>query len=401
MQEHDAIAMLGRIEVNVRAGIDFAGEPGELEVVGREKGEGAYLGGRRMIQRTSERQAVEGAGTAADLIHEDQTVAACVVQDVGRFGHLDHERRAAARQIVPRADTREDSVERSDRGALRRHEAADVRQDDDQGGLTHVRRLSAHVGSRDDQHAPPRIELQVVRNERARQKALDDGVPSALDLQHGLCDQSRLGPFERARTLGETRERIELRESGGRRLQRTEAVGELRQDLLEQLLLTREGAVACAQYLVLEALELGGDEALGGLHRLTPQIVLRHPLRVPSRDLDEEALHAVVAQLQSRDAGTLALAAFQLEQELVRVRRDAAQLIEIRVVTDRYDITLAQDGGRLGGDRTSQKLNDVRVLTDAREQLLQERRVDCSHLRAQCRQLHERAAQLSEIARSR
>ena len=35
-----------------------------------------------------------------------------VVEDVGGLGHLDHERRAATGEIVARADTREDAVER-------------------------------------------------------------------------------------------------------------------------------------------------------------------------------------------------------------------------------------------------------------------------------------------------
>ena len=57
--------------------------------------------------------------------------------------------------------------------------------------------------------------------------------------------------------------------------------------------------LARAQHLVLEALELRRDEALGGLHRLPAQVVGRHALGLRARDLDEEALHAVVAELQA------------------------------------------------------------------------------------------------------
>ena len=55
-----------------------------------------------------------------------------VVQDVRGFGHLHHERGAPAGQIVARADAREDAIERPEHRALRRHEAADVREQHDQ-----------------------------------------------------------------------------------------------------------------------------------------------------------------------------------------------------------------------------------------------------------------------------
>jgi hypothetical protein len=68
------------------------------------------------------------------------------MQDRRRFGHLDHERRASAGQIVGGADARVDRVERTDRAELRRHERAAVGEERDHRRLPHVRRLAAHVG---------------------------------------------------------------------------------------------------------------------------------------------------------------------------------------------------------------------------------------------------------------
>ena len=85
------------------------------------------------------------------------------------------------------------------------------------------------------------------------------------------------------------------------------------------------------QRLVLERLQLGRDEALGVLHRLAAPVVGRHLRRLALRDLDEEAVHAVVLDAQVRDAGARALARLELEQERVAVAADRAQLVELGV----------------------------------------------------------------------
>ena len=48
-------------------------------------------------------------------------------------------------------------------------------------------------------------------------------------------------------------------------------------------------------------------------------------------DLDVVAVHAVVADLQGRNAASGLLAFFQIDQELVRVGRQCAQLVEFGV----------------------------------------------------------------------
>ena len=77
--------------------------------------------------------AVKGARAAADFVEYDQAVAGGVVQDIGRLLHLDHERAAAAGQVIARAHAREDAIQQRDAGALGRHERTHMRQDGDHG----------------------------------------------------------------------------------------------------------------------------------------------------------------------------------------------------------------------------------------------------------------------------
>ncbi len=157
--------------------------------------------------------------------------------------------------------------------------AADVRQQHDEGGLAHVGGLAAHVGAGDDQHAAPGVELQVVGHERRVREAFHHRMPAALDRDARFRAQGRRRPFERAGAFGERRERIELGERGGGVLHGQRSRGESRENPLIQLAFTRQSTLARPQYPVLEALQLGGDEALGGFDGLAADVVPSVPAR--------------------------------------------------------------------------------------------------------------------------
>ena len=80
----------------------------------------------------------------------DQAAVGRVVEDVGRLGHLDHERRLPGVQLVARADAGEEAVGQADRRALGRHVAADLRQQRDQRDLADVGALAGHVRAGDE-----------------------------------------------------------------------------------------------------------------------------------------------------------------------------------------------------------------------------------------------------------
>src|SRR5262249_18313674 len=64
----------------------------ELVVVRCEERAAAHGVVQVLGDRPGERDAVEGAGAAADLIEDDQAARGGVVEDVRGLGHLDHER---------------------------------------------------------------------------------------------------------------------------------------------------------------------------------------------------------------------------------------------------------------------------------------------------------------------
>ena len=96
-----------------------------------------------------------------------------VVEDARGLGHLHHERRAAAGQIVGCADTREDTIDGPDAGVIGRNEAAGVGEDDDQRRLAHIGRLTTHIRAGNDQQPAAIVEIQIVGNERVVTGLLD------------------------------------------------------------------------------------------------------------------------------------------------------------------------------------------------------------------------------------
>ncbi len=223
MQEHQCLAVFHCFDVHIDHSRCFGGEAGQLEVVSGEQGEGADLVGDVGGARPGERQTVEGAGAAAHLVHEHETLGRGVVENVRRLGHFEHEGRASARQIVRGADAGENAIHGSQHRAAGRHVAADMGQNDDERGLAHVGALAAHIRAGDDQHAARVIEAQVIGYEGLAAGALDHRMAPAVDQQHGLVDQFRLSTIQSGGALGKAVEHIDLRDGGRGRLQRRQA----------------------------------------------------------------------------------------------------------------------------------------------------------------------------------
>src|SRR5258706_1916092 len=72
VQKYERVAMLGCIQVHVRAAVELEAEGRELEVMRGKEREGAHLGGQLPGYGPGERQSIEGAGAAPDLVHEHQ-----------------------------------------------------------------------------------------------------------------------------------------------------------------------------------------------------------------------------------------------------------------------------------------------------------------------------------------
>ena len=103
-----------------------------------------------------------------------------VAQDVRHLGHLDHERRLAAGDVVGGADAGEDAVDLADLGLLGGDERAGPRHDHRERDLAQVGRLAAHVRAGEDHDlARVAVELDVVGDERRARELLDHRVARA------------------------------------------------------------------------------------------------------------------------------------------------------------------------------------------------------------------------------
>jgi hypothetical protein len=93
---------------------------------------------------------------APDRVQDDQRALGPALFEDGRrlLDHLDHEGRAAARQIVA-APTRLNSGRRRRCARSRRHEGAHLGEDGDQRVLAQEGRLAAHVRAGHQPTMPP------------------------------------------------------------------------------------------------------------------------------------------------------------------------------------------------------------------------------------------------------
>ena len=379
----------------------LVGQRGQLEVVGGEQRVAAVLVGQVAGHCVGQCQAVVGGGATADLIHQHQRMRGGVMQDVAGLGHFDHEGRLPAGEVIAGADAGEDAVDRPDQRTAGRHEAADVGQQHDQRVLPHVGRFTAHVRAGDDQHATVRMQVQIIGFERLLAYRLDHRVAAALDLQARLCLQLRARPVQRLRAFGEGGQHIQFAQRSGALLQRFQLPAKGIQQLFVQILLARQRTVTRGQHLVLERLQFLGDVALGIGQRLAARVVHRRTIGLALADFDVVAVHTVVAHLQGGNAAALALAQFQVDQELVGMGGQAAQLVQLFIEAIGEHAAVAQLQRRHFGDGAGQQLRALIVFAQRGMQGLQARRIQRRQHVAHRRQQAQAIAQGGEIARTR
>jgi hypothetical protein len=343
VQEDDVALVLarGRVVVSHRAGPCFF-EGAELVVVRREERATAHAIHEVLRDGTRDREAVVGRGPSADLVEDHERARGRAADEGGRLGHLDHEGALPAREVVARADARVNPIDQADVGAVRGHVRAELREDHEERGLTHDRRLARHVRPGDHPHALPlRIEAHVVGHEGARgQRELDHRVTAALELEPRALVDRRAHIAAARRDLGEAARHVELREPGRDAAQLGGGLGHARARALEDLDLERLEPILGRGDRPLELVQLLGRVALAVRDRLLAAEVGRHALEVRARDLDVVAEHPRVADLERRDAARDALALLEREQHITALARQAAQLVDARVRTRAHEPAL-------------------------------------------------------------
>ena len=386
--------------------VNSCGEPRQFEVVRGEQRRAPVLLEQVARDGPGQRQAVEGGGAAADLVHQHQARRRGVVQDVGGLGHLDHEGRAPAGEVVGGADAREDLVDRRRCARVRAGtKRAAVREQRDQRDLAHVGRFAAHVGAGDQQHAGAPATSRVSLAMKCVDLRFDHRMAAAFDLDHRLVARTRA---RHSRASARARRRSASRSSSasarGDALQRGDVRRERVEQLLVEQLLARQRALLRGQRLVLEGLQFRRDVALGVLQRLAAAVVVRHLFRLRARDLDVEAVHAVVLDLEVGDAGARALARFELEQELAAVGLRSRAVRRVRRRSRRRSRRLRAPPPRARPDRAREQRRAAAASGAQRRRASSCEARACRGLRAAhaiARQARQRVAQPGQVARPR
>ena len=117
------------------------------------------------------------------------------------------------------------------------------------------------------------------------------------------------------RRVGKAGQQVELGDGAGDGLQRRHGRQQFVEDRFVEQLFAGQRAFLRRQRLVLEGLQFRRDVALGVLQRLAAAVVVGNLVGMGVRDLDVEAMHLVVFDLEAGDAGALALADFHVDQD--------------------------------------------------------------------------------------
>ncbi len=396
----DGVAVLHRIQVDVGQPAHQLRQAGQLEVVGGEQGVGANLARQLFGTGPRQREAVVGAGTAANFVHQHQTAGGGVVEDVGGLGHLHHKGGAAGGEIVRCSDAGEDTVDGADAGAVGGDEGTDMGQQHDQRGLAHVGRFTAHVGAGDDQHPPLPLQPDRVGDKGICHHLLHHRMAARLDDDLILVDEGGAAIVEGLGPLGQIGQHVQLRQCGGGILQ----IAEVGQQSIEQLFvepfLQRQRLGLGGEYLVLVLLQLINDVAFVVLEGLTADVVGRHQMAVGAAHLDIEAVHLVVTHLEGVDTGQQLLPLLDAGEAGGGAVGQIPQLVQLLIEAVTDDTAIADQHRRYFHHRALQQVEQFREGAGALGQLLHRFVFVVRQQALQLGQLGEGLPQPGEVART-
>ena len=321
---------------------------------------------------------VVGGGPAADFVEDDEAFRRGVVENVGGLVHFDHEGRVPARELVGRADAAENPVGDADARRLRRHPAADLRQQRDERDLANVGGFARHVRPGDDVDLRSRsrkvraVGHESLHHARAAQHLFDDGMPPFLDLKRVGVVHLRLAVIPFLRNLRPAREHVELRESSRRFRQRRRIRERLFDDFAVELRFAPLHELVRVKDFVFLAPQLRRRVALRADERLPPRPSRGNFGQIGLRDFDVVAERSRVAHAQTADVRLVLKAFFEIEKPRLAVRAQVAQRVETRV--EPAANRAVHVDGKLVGERGTQQLQKLFVRVDARADRVQRRR---------------------------
>ena len=127
-------------------------------------------------------------------------------------------------------------------------------------------------------------------------------------------------------------------------------------EILVKVFLARQGPLTRAENLVFKIFQLRRDIALSGLQCLASNVLERCFVGLRLADFDVITVHAVVAEFQRRDTSALTFAKLKVNQVLVCVFRNRAQIIELIVVSRRNNTAVADQHGWAVNNRFAQQM---------------------------------------------
>ena len=318
--------------------------------------------------RPSDRNAVVGRRAAADFVEQHDAAVRNVIEDAGRFEHLDHEGRLALRNVVRSPDARENLVHIADMGRLRGYVRTHLGHQNDQRGLAQQRRLTRHVGSGDHHN----LLLLVVEHHVVGDVLLPHGHQRLDHRMAALTDVDALAVVQHGTHVAafagdacEGLEAVDARHRGGVAQHRRQRTADIGHDPGVDALLQDEHLLLGAENLLLVLFQFARNVTLGVGEGLLAYPRLGDLVLVGVADLDIVAENVVVADLERRDAGGLALALLDAREVVLTVERDAAQVVQfgIDAVGDHaallYLVVL-----RVGVDFAGDTLADLRQRVD-------------------------------------
>ena len=272
-----------------------------------------------------------------------------MAQDVGGFAHFHHEGGAVGGEVVGGADAGENLVDLADAGGFGGHEAAGVGKQNDVGDLAHIGGFAAHIGAGEQHEAVFVVEAGVVGGE-VRHLAFNHGVAAVVDFDAGVVGKLWGVVIVFGGKVGKAAEDVQRGGGLGGTLQQGQLLLELLQQAVVEAFFEGEGALLGVEHFVFEGFELGGDEAFGVFQGLAALVVGGGFGGLDFGKLDVETVYAVVFDFEGGEAGALAFAGFEFEQEVAAVVLDAAQFVELggKAVVDYAAV--AQPYGGFGQD---------------------------------------------------
>ncbi len=306
---------------------------------------------------------------APDFVHQHQTAVAEVVEDAGRFGHLDHEGTLAPAQVVAGPHPGEHFVNQPDVRRTGGNKAPHLRHQHDERRLSQQRRLARHIRAGDDDDLLGfAVQEKVVRDVAFAQwqLLLDHCVATVPDVEFLAFVDDGLHVVILPRHRGERTQRVQHRHNAGILLNGGDVLNGSGDEVVENPRLDGKNPVFGVQDFLFVFFQFGRDVALGVDERLLANPLGRHLAFVGVAHFQIVAKHLVEGHFQGRNARALDLAFLDFEQVVFARESYAVEFVEFGIDPALDHAALSTQNGRIvaefGFDFFQQKIAGIQLV---------------------------------------